>query len=371
MQIKVLFLALTSYVCMAVSSSYCQPVGQRPADLAADQLKALTDKAVAPLLAGKGALRGLVVGVVHGDRKEVWGYGKVGKKGEVPDGKTLFPIFSVTKPLTALLLAQSSVEGQLSYDDVAIRLKGKAVTYRHLVTHTSGLPTLVFGNFTVESLRRYLAEFSPTREPGSQFAYSRVGYDVLGMRVAQKCGSDAFESCLAKRILAPIGMTSTVFQLSKSGEAHFAGAVLPERFKEGQNPDCPSNGLISSADDLVRLVSANLHPQSYPDLEKAILATQQIPEPETRTFPGCVAALGWQVIKPSNFYWHSGVGSGRAFVAFDRKSKSGIVILTDADLFPFDTRIEFVGFDTLAKIGAIASPRITSPADERASRSAK
>src|SRR5262245_53201976 len=96
----------------------------------ANRFKDLVDQSVTPLLTGKNALSGLVVGVVDGDHKEVWGYGKVGADARTPDGETLFGILSVTKPLTALLLAQLSVEGKLAYDEEAIRFHDKPVTFR-------------------------------------------------------------------------------------------------------------------------------------------------------------------------------------------------------------------------------------------------
>src|SRR5436190_1462144 len=91
-----------------IPSGYSQ---QSPDAPATNQIKALTDKAATPLLTGTNALRGLVVGVVRRGQKEVWGYGKVGRDGRTPDGETLFGVLSVSKPLTALLLARLSVEG--------------------------------------------------------------------------------------------------------------------------------------------------------------------------------------------------------------------------------------------------------------------
>lgn len=70
---------------------------------------------VRPLLGGNKPVLGLVVGVVSGEKKEVYGYGETGlHPGDTPDGDTLFEIASVTKPLTALLLAQLVARGELA-----------------------------------------------------------------------------------------------------------------------------------------------------------------------------------------------------------------------------------------------------------------
>jgi D-alanyl-D-alanine-carboxypeptidase/D-alanyl-D-alanine-endopeptidase len=346
---------LAMILSLLIPPAYCQTNQKTPDAPATNQFKALVDGCLAPLLTGPSPLRDLVVGVVHDGRSEAWGYGKAGQSGGIPDGETLFQIASVTKPFTALLLAQLVVEERMGYDDVAITFKGKPVTYRQLVTHTSGLPTIL-SNVREDSMsefRQFLDEYSPPREPGSQFEYSPPGYGVLGMRLAEKCGSNTFEASLRKKVLAPLGMSCTVFELAKASEPRFAGETLPKPRKNGPSPLNPSGGLISSADDLLRFISANLQPQSQPDLAKALALTHQIPSPAIQTFPGSVAALGWQVINigPAKYYWHSGVGPGMAFITFDMSHHAGIVILTSTEMQPFDTRMAMAGFSLLGALG--------------------
>jgi len=350
---------LAMILSLLIPSAYCQTDQQKPDAQATDQFKALADGYMAPLLTGPLALRGLVVGVAHDGRSEIWGYGKAGQNGATPNGESLFKIASVTKPLTALLLAQLVAEGKVSYDDVAITFKGKPVTYRQLVTHTSGLPLQATNlhNDSAGEFRRFLSEYSLTREPGSRFEYSVLGYSVLGLCLAEKCGFSTFEASLTRKILAPLGMSSTVFELPKADEWRFAGDTLPKARKNGPNPGNPSGGLISSANDLLRFISANLQPQSQPNLAKAMALTHQIPTPEIQTFPGSIAALGWEVmvIGPAKYYWHSGVGPGRVFITFDLSRHAGVVILTQTAMQPFDTRMEMAGFSLL---GAMANMKL-------------
>jgi D-alanyl-D-alanine-carboxypeptidase/D-alanyl-D-alanine-endopeptidase len=337
-----------------IPSAYCQTNQQQPGAPATNQLKALSDGYMTSLLNGPMALRNLVVGVVHDGRSEVWGYGKAGPSGGTPDGESLFQIASVTKPLTSLLLAQLVAEGKVSYDDVAITFKGKPVTYRQLVTHTSGLPLLPSNSRSdsLEEFRQFVKEYALTQEPGSQFEYSVFGFNVLGLCLTEKCKLNAFEASLSNRILAPLEMSSTVFDLPKTQEFRFAGDTLPNPRRNGPNPYNPSGGLISSADDLLRFISANLQPQSQPILAKALALTQQIPSPEIKTFPGSVAALGWEVMNmgPAPYYWSAGVGPGRVFITFDLSSHAGLVMLTSTGMQPFDTRMEMAGFSLLSAL---------------------
>ncbi len=338
-------------------SAYSQS-NQTPAAQPHEQFKTLIDPYIGPLLNGPKALSGLVVGVIHGDRKEVWGYGKVGPDGHTPDGETLFKIASVTKPLTALLLAQLTVEGKLAYNDTAFSFHGKPVTYRQLATHTSGLPLLP-PNFNVESIeefRRFLHDFTLEREPGSKFEYSTTGYSALGLRLAEKVGT-SFEASLNGRLLIPLGMTSTVFVLPENRESRFAGATPPPPRKSGPNPFNPAGGLISSANDLLRLISAHLTPDKFPALAQAIRLTHEACPDVQPTFPGCSSSLGWFVVSfgpVAKFYFASGVTSGfRAFIAFDPAGNSGVVLLTNTDMQPEDARMEMAGFPLLAVLAQL------------------
>ena len=322
-----------------------------------EQFKPLIDSYISPLLNGPKALSGLVVGVIHGDRKEVWGYGKVGPDGHTPDGETLFKIASVTKPLTALLLAQLTVDGKLAYNDTAFSFHGKPVTYRQLATHTSGLPLLP-PNFNVDSIeefRRFLHDFTLEREPGNKFEYSTTGYSALGLRLAENVGT-SFEASLKGRMLIPLGMTSTVFELPQNSESRFAAATPPPR-KNGPNPFNPAGGLISSANDLLRLISAHLTPDKFPALAQAIRLTHEACPDVQPTFPGCSSSLGWFVVSfgpVAKFYFASGVTSGfRAFIAFDPAGNSGVVMLTNTDMQPEDPRMEMAGFPLLAVLAQL------------------
>ncbi|MBL4575791.1 MAG: beta-lactamase family protein, partial [Opitutaceae bacterium] len=174
---------------LPLTSTYGQ-TGQRESTLATiNPTKDLTDICVKPLLSGQGALRGLVVGIIHDDQTETWAYGEEGEKNKKANGDTLFPIASISKQFTALLLAQLNVQGKLRYNENAITFKDKPVTYRQLVTHTSGLPLLAKGlssRSTTEKFNEFLNKHTLARDPGLPFQYSTFGYGVLGMLLTEK-----------------------------------------------------------------------------------------------------------------------------------------------------------------------------------------
>ena len=104
------------------------------------------DTLLEPLLRARKHL-GVTVGVIAAGQRVVKGYGTLGAKNlNPPDGRTLFEIGSVTKVLTALLLAALVEDGSVQEDAPVCELlpEGQTlppeVTLRSLATHTSGLP---------------------------------------------------------------------------------------------------------------------------------------------------------------------------------------------------------------------------------------
>jgi CubicO group peptidase (beta-lactamase class C family) len=138
---------------------------------------------------------------------------------------------SITKSMTATLLAVLEDDGLLSADDTVAALlpevdvsEGwRGCTLHHLLTHTGGAPE----NFpskvqsvwpeTPEELvaarRRFVADVlakEPACHCGERFAYSNVGYTIAG-HIAETVAGKAYESLLRERVFAPLGLTSAGF----------------------------------------------------------------------------------------------------------------------------------------------------------------
>jgi len=159
------------------------------------------------------------------------GYGLADREWSVPnapDGK--FRLGSITKQFTATLVMQLVEEGKLSLDarlsDVLPYYRkdtGGKVTIRHLLNHTSGIPSFT-DSPSYQEIRggnRYDVEGVVTRycsgdlqfEPGSQFRYSNGGYYILGAIIENLTGR-TYEQVLSERITGPLGMTGTGYDHS-------------------------------------------------------------------------------------------------------------------------------------------------------------
>lgn len=173
---------------------------------------------------------GMMVAVATRDRVFVKAYGlaDAGKNIRATD-RTLFRIASISKTFvwTAVMILVD--EGKLDLDaDVDTYLKTvkvgqrglPPVTLRDLMAHRPGFED-TFGYFfqskTGRTFEEALARTRPQRvaRPGARTAYSNWGTDLAAQIVADVSGAP-FDKFVAERLLAPIGMTSTIQHDPKS-----------------------------------------------------------------------------------------------------------------------------------------------------------
>lgn len=138
---------------------------------------------------------------------------------------TKFRIASMTKQFTALLILQLVDEGVLELDAPITRYlpdypaeSGDQVHLRHLLNHTSGIPSYTDrpGFMRKEAKERMsVAEFvaaycaEPLEfEPGSQFNYNNSGYFLLGAIIEAVTGQ-TYAAALEERIFTPLGMVNS------------------------------------------------------------------------------------------------------------------------------------------------------------------
>ena len=145
------------------------------------------------------------------------------------DEHTAFEIGSITKTMTAALLAEFIARGEVTLEDPLAKLlppgtsvpsfNGRQITIGEIVTHTSGLPAIPsqyrmtdmnnpYAGVTERDLLGALAATQLTRAPGSQWEYSNFAMMVLSYALAKRSGKD-YETLLRERLLAPLGMNET------------------------------------------------------------------------------------------------------------------------------------------------------------------
>jgi len=140
---------------------------------------------------------------------------------------TVYLIGSTFKTMSTYALLQQYEQGKFKLDDPVnkyltdFKIEGEdpqhPITFRHLLTHTSGLPTdfgafPVWGDTVPPSLNDYLGKsLKVSRAPLVKVEYSNMAFTLVGYLV-QKFSGVPFKQYIQEHIFTPMEMTSTAFE---------------------------------------------------------------------------------------------------------------------------------------------------------------
>ncbi len=266
---------------------------------------------------------------------------------------TAFEIGSVSKTMTAALLARLIADGKASLDDpLSAHLpagaqvptfQGQPILLRHVVTHTSGLPALPsrlqvadpadpYATLTAEALLASLGDVTLDRAPGAQYAYSNFASMLLSYAIAQHAGRP-FEDVLREQVFAPLGMEHAYVARRPqgvrvaeghlpNGETTFAWTIAGDLAGVG--------GVRATLDDMVHYTRGQLGLIDMPASTRAALeATQQpVSEQPPMAMHWMRASFGQRRV----LMHEGGTGGFSSLVALDPGAARGVVILSDTAL---------------------------------------
>lgn len=176
---------------------------------------------------------GVIAVIYKGDILLKKGYGRADINKNSPlTTASLFNIASTSKQFTAACIALLHEQGKLSFDDdirtyfPQFQLK-KAITIRHLISHTSGLReayvlAALSGKVnlkgqvrkrykTTEHLIDLMAKQHDLNfEPGHEFAYTNINYILLA-EIVRKVSGLGLAQFADQSIFKPLGMSHTYF----------------------------------------------------------------------------------------------------------------------------------------------------------------
>jgi serine-type D-Ala-D-Ala carboxypeptidase/endopeptidase len=269
------------------------------------------------------------------------------------DEHTAFEIGSVTKTMTAALLAEFIARGEVTLDDPIAKLlppgtvvpsfNGHEITIAEIVTHSSGLPSIPAGyrpadmnnpyaDATERRLLDDLAATKLTREPGSKWEYSNFAMIVLSYALAKRNGSD-YETLLREHLLAPLGMNETYIAKPPPG-VHLAQGHLP-----GGTPAIPWDfhpdmagvgGVRATLPDMMKYIEGELGTRDSA-ITPALGRTQDF----VASVGGHKMAINWNLVTPKGHTYlihEGGTGGYSSFAGFDHAAKRGVVLLCDTAL---------------------------------------
>ena len=187
----------------------------------------------------------------------------------------IFDVASITKMFTAVLLLQCVEAGYVHLGQKVSEFLPDAegspianLTLKQLATHTSGLPPWIALHASKRGHRAEIFATPLQSEPGTRYAYSDLGYILLGEIVPRiPCHSFHYtlEELARDKIFKPCGMTRTGFNPAASLRSRIAPTtncpVRPDKILLGEVHDANAwsmggvaghAGIFSTATDLAR-----------------------------------------------------------------------------------------------------------------------
>jgi len=244
----------------------------------------------------------------------------------------IFPLASLTKPVTAAAILMLIEEGKVrltdpvsrfipAFADATVAVTGgrtvaasRAVTIRDLLTHTSGIVSPA--RIPTESgatLADYIPRFAKEPlefQPGSHWTYSNtVAFDMLA-RVIEVASGQPYDRFLRDRIFEPLGMNDTAHALTDAQKQRLATRydVAPDGLRKNvRSTDTPMYfgggwGLNSTAQDYYRFAQMLLNKGELDGKRLLsrraveLMESPHIPDTLPGRTPGTAWGLGVRVI---------------------------------------------------------------------------
>jgi CubicO group peptidase (beta-lactamase class C family) len=282
------------------------------------------------------------------------------RSGVPVTSETLFPLASVTKPITAATFMALADDGAVSLDesvgrllpefragptagvegvDAALERLRPTIGARQLLCHVAGLPedvgpreSLYQERATIETVIDQMCRLPLRSAPGDELRYSNAGYGVIA-RLTEHISGQPFWQTTQNRVLEPLGLKEIVADpagLALEQVALLADTSHPGTEFESYNSAywralaLPWGGLFGTPRDTLRFAAAFL-----PSGERFLseVGTVLMTTDQTMGVPGGVESakvrwdrgrwgLGWEVKGEKRRHWTGDFTSPRTFCHF-------------------------------------------------------
>lgn len=157
---------------------------------------------------------------------------------------TIYDLASLTKPLvTGLLCARRIETGELTLDSSVShyltefdRTDKRAITVRHLLTHSSGLPAwrplYILAKGDRERTLAEIANLELDYQPGTRVVYSDMGFIALGL-LLERLSRKPIVSLAKDELLQPLELKRTFFNPESSMQTGIAACETGNAYERG------------------------------------------------------------------------------------------------------------------------------------------
>src|SRR5213083_1265644 len=311
---------------------------------------------------------------------------------------TVYLIGSTFKAMSTIALLQQMEQGKFKLDDrvndylTDFKIQNEdpqhPVTFRHLLTHTSGLPAdfgpfPVWGDTSPPPLEEYLRKsLKVAKPPMTSVVYSNMAYTLIGYLV-QKFSGVPYKQYIQEHIFTALEMTSTAFEPRPDMEERLAIPYVVDEKTGGQTATVrlkasvwPAGIVYGTVLNQANWLIANLNGGVFKD--KRLISQSTLDQMFTRQydqFKGTIenlwgnetAGFGltwWTQLRDGDRYLaHSGSVPGyTAFLLGNRDRRLGFAIMTNgnrAHLHLF--RLADKAIDLMKKYSSVEKAASTKP----------
>lgn len=335
-----------------------------------------------------GELAGMSIMVIKEGKlvqRDNFGYANIEKQIPLEDN-TIFRIYSMTKPVTAVALMTLYDEGKFDLDDKVsqyipefehmmvynseashfLEFQEQEMSIRNLLTHTSGIPygwspnsfvdscyranNIMNWDSTIEYMTRQISELPLKYQPGTVWDYG-LSIDVAGYLVEVLSG-EPLDVFFQTRIFDPLKMEdsgffcpeekhsrlSEVFARRREGDLIQATKPESDVFRKPVKAFFGGAGMVSTMDDYARFCQMLLNGGELDGVRilkeetVALIMSDQLPEGVKYGDDDMGYGLAGQVNTTSGEYsW-----SGAATTSFWIDPSNDLIVLAFAQLMPSD-----------------------------------
>jgi CubicO group peptidase (beta-lactamase class C family) len=200
-------------------------------------------------------------------------FGLANREWNIPNvPETKFRVGSITKQFTATAILQLAEAGKLSIDEPVSKYYTDApqawsgITIKHLLTHTSGIPSYTDTphffdqdarrDRTPEEIIKLTADKPLAFALGSRFAYDNSGYVILGY-IIEKVSGERYADYVQRHIFDSLGMKASGYDVSEAIIPNRAAGYSRDKGKFTNTPylsmtePFSAGSLYSTVDDLL------------------------------------------------------------------------------------------------------------------------
>lgn len=307
---------------------------------------------------------GAAVGVIHGHETQASGFGITNLENPLPvNTGTLFQVGSITKTVTGTAALRLVEQGKLELDaplrtylpELRLADQGvaRAVTLRHIFTHTSGWLGDCFedpgpGDDALERMVARL-EYLPQLTPlGEVWSYCNAGFYLAGRAVEVVTGQ-TYEAAVSDLVLEPLGMQRS-FYFAEDAITYRVAAGHRAVYDKAGTPEVarpwglaraanPVGGLVASVEDMLTYARLHLGDGEVGQSGRGVRLLQ----------PGTIAQMHGPLVPAANGEWmgltwfiseidgvrllrHGGTTHGQTATLWLVPARGfGLVVLTNSD----------------------------------------